>query len=928
MQATDPRPWDARRAENCSNRRQRWQSIAKPFGALASLMRKLRPSRLHRHLQFTGDSLLPEWIAIACFLALLWSSIGIMLSHEHRSGETAAVQSTGNLARAFEESTRRTIGQIDQILLSARAFQTAQGARFDFNEWARTQTLPDKMTAAIGMADAAGHVFADTLPIPAGVSIADRPHFQAQIDPSHDDLFISRPVHGRVSGTDTIQFTRKLLTAQGEFAGVTVFSLDCAELSRFYQTLDLGNGFVSLLSADGTVLARGPLQPGSIGHRISETGKFSSLFTNNSGAIRFVAKLSNSEQFASFRHLREYPLVVMVGLDADTVFHQYQSLRKRAIASGFGATLAIGMIGALWLQQKRRSIASRRALTITLATISQGILMVDARGNVPVVNPRALDLLGAAGGTADATHHDAASRAAGLVHGNPAGSARMIPFAGGKPIAHPGQDSRFETARADGTVIEVHSHRLADGGFVQTYSDVTEQRLADARVRYLAHHDVLTGLANRVQLRQRIPEFLDDNAGPQLLTAFMMIDLDGFKGINDTLGHDVGDELLIEVARRLQGLVREVDFVARLGGDEFVIVVPGLRQAEAAVPLAQRILQRLAEPAQVGDHRLRIGASIGVAFHPKDAQDGDGLFKYADIALYAAKAAGRGTFRCFDTQMTHTVNEHRLLESGLRRALDNHDLEVHFQPMFAGDSLELVGFEALARWRHPSRGYISPETFIRVAEDSGLINQLGRWVLEEACAAAAAWHPPCRIAVNVSPMQLPDGHLQDDIAAILQRTGLPARLLEIEVTESVLADNNQVVLDTLRAVKAMGIRIALDDFGTGYSSLSYLRRFSFDKIKIDKSFVQGQSNDQGMRVILEAILGMCHNLGLAVVGEGVETQQQLAMLRQNGCTELQGFLLGRPMPAAAVDEFLRGNVRHLHPAGAPIAAAEELELAS
>ncbi|HTB45916.1 MAG TPA: EAL domain-containing protein [Acetobacteraceae bacterium] len=905
--------------------------------AIALLTRKLRTLFGGSRLRFSSESLLPELAAIGCFLTLLWVSIGIVLDHEYRSAETAAEQTTSNLARAFEESTRRTIGQIDQILLSARAFHSAEGSRFDFNEWARTQTLPDSMTAAIGMADSTGHVFADTLPIPAGVSIADRPHFRAQIDPTHDDLFIGPPVRGRVSGEDTIQFTRKLLGPTGEFAGVTVFSLGCAELSSFYQTLDLGKGFVSLLLADGTILARGPLMPDLIGHKVTETGKLGSLLTNNSGAVRFQSKRSNTEQIASFRHLQDYPLIVMVGLDTGTVFHQYVSLRRRAIISGIAATLAISGIGLLWLQQKRRSIASRRALTITLETISQGILMVDGHGNVPVVNPRALELLGVPDAPPDVARQNAAVRAAGLAESDSAAYAG--PFDAGRSIAQPAQDTRFETTNEDGRVMEVRTHALADGGFVHTYSDVTEQRLADARVRYLAHHDTLTGMANRVQMRQRIPEFLDSNSGPQLLTAFMMIDLDGFKGVNDTLGHDVGDELLVEVAHRLQGLVRDVDFVARMGGDEFVLLLPGLRDPEAAMPLAQRVLQRLAEPAQVGDHRLRVGASIGVAFYPKDAQDGDALFKYADIALYAAKTAGRGTVRCFDVQMTHTVNEHRLLESGLRRALENGDLEVHFQPMFAGDTLALAGFEALARWKHPGRGYVSPETFIRIAEDCGLINRLGRWVIEEACTAAAAWQPQCRIAVNVSPMQLRDGRLQDDIAAILQRTGLPARLLEIEVTESVMADNNQTVLGTLHALKAMGIHIALDDFGTGYSSLSYLRRFSFDKIKIDKSFVQGQSTDQGVRVILEAILGMCHNLGLAVVGEGVETQQQLAMLRLNQCTELQGYLLGRPMPSDAVEAFLRSNLRGqrqggasiaapIAPQGAPNAAPKELLLAS
>ena len=837
---------------------------------------------------------------------MLWASIIIALNHEYHAAEASAVQSTGNLARAFEESTRHTISQIDQVLLSVRAFSAALGERFDFNQWARTQTLPDKMTTAIWMVDRTGLTVAGTLPVPPGVSIADRPHFRAQLDPTRDELFISRPVHGRVSGESTIQFSRKLLGPHGEFAGVTVFSLDCAELSRFYQTLDLGNGFVSLLSADGTILARGPINPEMIGITISNREAFGDVLRRRSGAIRYRGGLTHVEQIASFRHLQDFPLIVMVGLDTDTVFQQYRSLREHVVLSGAAVTLAIGLIGMLWLQQKRRSVASRHALTITLETISQGILMVDGRGRIPVVNPRALDLLELADETSPAVRKRAASRAVELASRDAANHPRTVPIAGsgGTGIGgagEPGLASRFETVRADGTIIEVRSHGLADGGFVHTYTDVTDQRLADARVRYLAHFDTLTGLANRVQLRQCIWQFLDQPTGAQLLTAFMMIDLDGFKGVNDTLGHDVGDELLVAVARRLQALVREGDFVARLGGDE---------------------------PVQVGGHQVRIGASIGIAFHPNDGQNGDTLLKHADIALYCAKANGRGTFRAFDVQMTHAVNEHRLLESGLRRALDNRELEVHFQPIFDCGSLVITGFEALARWRHPTRGYVPPDTFIRIAEECGLINRLGRWVLEQACTTAAAWQPPCRLAVNVSTLQLRDGGLQDDVAAILLRTGLPAAQLEIEVTESVLADDNKLVMDTLHALKTMGVRIALDDFGTGYSSLSYLRRFSFDKIKIDKAFVQGQATDRGVRVILESILAMCHKLGLAVVGEGVETRQQLAMLRSCHCTEVQGYLLGKPMPADAAEEVLRRNAGQRDQDGAASAALREFALAS
>lgn len=857
--------------------------------------------------------MVPEVVAIACILVLLWAAIIVAINHEYRSAVAAAAQATANLARAFEESTRRTIGQIDQILLSARAFYAAQGDRFDFNEWARTQTVPDKMTAAIGMADRTGLVFADTLPIPPGVRITDRPHFRTHLDPSRDELYISRPVFGRVSGVATIQFTRKLLGADGEFAGVTVFSLGCNELSLFYQTLDLGDGYVSLLLADGTMLARGPLKPELIGKHLTDDPAFRRLLTERSGAIEVGSGSNQVEQIASFRHLKDYPLIVMVGFDDDTVFERFWPLQRRMIAGGIIGTLSIGLIGWLWLQQKRRSIASRRALTVTLETISQGIVMVDARGHVPVINPRARDLLALPDAPANAAETLAASRATEL-------AARHASAADG--------DSQFDVARADGTVIEVRNHALPDGGFVHSYTDVTEQRLADARIRYLAHHDALTGLANRVQLRQRIPEILAQAAKGREITALMMIDLDGFKGINDTLGHDVGDDLLIEISRRLQSMVRETDFVARFGGDEFIILQPGLRDSEGSAALAQRLLHHLAEPVRVGGQEVRLGASIGIALHPQDGNDGDALLKHADIALYCAKAAGRGTYRVFDEKMTLAVNEKRLLESGLRWALENNELEVRFQPKFACGTLAVVGFEALARWPHAKRGFVSPETFIRVAEEFGLIKRLGLWVIEQACTAAAKWQTSYPVAVNVSSLQLYDGDLPAGIAAILQRTGLPAGMLEIEVTESVMADDNQAVMNTLHALKAMGIRIALDDFGTGYSSLSYLRRFSFDKIKIDKTFVQGQAHDQGVRVILEAILGMCHKLGLAVVGEGVETRQQLMMLRQFGCTEVQGYLLGRPLPPNEVDAFVESNARDLTGESGLAAAIRQYELAT
>jgi diguanylate cyclase (GGDEF)-like protein len=852
---------------------------------------------------FQAESLRPELVAIGCFLLLPWIGITIALHYEYQHARAVAIHSTANLAQALEESTRRTIGQIDYTLLSARAMRAVQGGRFDFDQWVRTQTVADQMTVQIAIADRSGVVVGSTVPMSSKINVGDRPHFLAQQDPSRDDLYISQPLIGRISGLEIIQFSRKLTDPDGAFAGVVVLSLGTVELSRFYENLKLGNGFVSIISADGVILARGPRIEGLNGTRVTTKSAADGVLVRAAGSVDLPATVFRGEQIASFRHLRDHPLIVMVGLDTDTVFAQYRSLRLNALLSGAAITLAVFLVGFFWVRQKRRSLASRRALAVTLDTISQGILMVDGQGSISVINPRVLDLLARPEDPPDSAMQHIVARAREL-----AASQEAIAFTSQAPMLGPREEGCCETALDNGTIIEVRTHALQDSGFVQTYTDITEQRLAHAQVLHLAHHDPLTGLANRAALMQRLSAIVDQFAGSDGLSALVMIDLDRFKGVNDTFGHGAGDALLIEVAQRLRTIVRATDVAARLGGDEFVLLLPGLRQRNDVVMLAERVLRGLSEPVRIQGHDVRIGASLGIAFHPQDGRDADTWLKHADMALYNAKHGGRGVYRCFDQQLFQAVTDQHLLEIELRMALDGEGLEVHFQPKFACNALEITGFEALARWRHPSRGYISPAVFIRIAEDCGLIHRLGQWVLEHACECVAEWEPRYPVAVNVSVMQLRDNGLKDHIATVLRKTGLQPRNLEIEVTESVMADDDQVVLDNLRAIKAMGIKIALDDFGTGFSSLSYLRRFSFDKIKIDRSFVQGQADDPGVRVILEAILGMCHNLGLTTVGEGIETREQLDLLRNRGCTEVQGYLLGRPMPAKQIPAFIRGKL--------------------
>ncbi|CAH2602893.1 EAL domain-containing protein [Rhodovastum atsumiense] len=448
--------------------------------------------------------------------------------------------------------------------------------------------------------------------------------------------------------------------------------------------------------------------------------------------------------------------------------------------------------------------------------------------------------------------------------------------------------------------VDIGGRRLA----CSTVVDITERKLAEARILYLAQHDALTGLPNRMLLTRRIAEATAAGEGQGGGFVVLSLDLDGFKAINDTMGREVGDTVLCRFAERLRALVRPQDTVARTGGDAFTILVRDLAPSETAEQVAQRLLDGLPLPVDQGGYVSSLCASIGIALYPDDGADGRTLLKNADTALDRAKAERKGGFCRFEGWMDRTLADRRALERDLRLAVERRELEVFFQPQFACDSLRVVGFEALIRWRHPERGFVSPGVFIPLAEECGLIVPIGRMVLEQSCTLAAGWQPRCRVAVNLSPVQFRDTGLLPLLSEILHRTGLPAALLELEVTEGVLIKDEDQALATLRSLKDLGVHIALDDFGTGYSSLSYLRRFPFDGLKIDKCFVQAQQQDSGTRTILEAVLTMSQRLNLRVVAEGVETQEQLAMLREQGCTELQGFLLGRPMPAHEVPDFL------------------------
>ncbi len=430
-------------------------------------------------------------------------------------------------------------------------------------------------------------------------------------------------------------------------------------------------------------------------------------------------------------------------------------------------------------------------------------------------------------------------------------------------------------------------------------------KVTEERIRFAAHHDDLTQLSNRVMFQERLRTTLVLAGAGGHGFALLYLDLDAFKLVNDTLGHDVGDKLLVAVAQRLRDSVREGDTVARMGGDEFAIIQPFGSQPSAATALSERLLETIGQPFELGGQRLSIGVSIGIALYPQDGEGADLLLRHADIALYRAKQAGRNTFRLFNPAMQVDQRERLSIEQDMRNAIEEKHFTLVYQPVCESMSLQIVGFEALLRWSNPLSGPIQPDRFIPLAEANGLIVPLSRWALESACAQAVTWDPPVRLSVNLSPLQFRHPDLPQQIAEVLNRTGLPAERLDLEITEGLLLEESDLVLRTMRGLQERGVRFTLDDFGTAYASLSYLRRFRFNGIKIDKSFIRGLCDDDSTLAIVQAILSLGDRLNLAVVAEGVENESELDALRKLGCRFVQGYLSGRPLEAQQARALLR-----------------------
>ena len=700
----------------------------------------------------------------AIALTVVW--LGIVAKYvENRAIDFEGAQrDLQNFVQLSEENVLRSIGEMDKALLYLRRAIETAGELPDFHRIANTTDLLSELIVQVAIIDDNGIMRASNIgPQPAPpIDLSDREHYRFHVGRSTDQLFVSKPVIGRASGKWSIQLTRKFHKSDQSFGGVVVASFNPDHFKRSYGRINLGAGAsYALVGTDGVIraLSGGDELVHAFGQDLSKTALFPMLLTPPASPFLLVAPLSKQSRLTAVHPIAGFALSVVASLPVATVFADAnRSLRLLLVASVLISILICIATHRFWLAEKM-GLTKDRQLFLTLEHMSQGIMLVTKDFDVPVMNGKCAKMLGlpepllASKPKFDEIVRLQSESGEFSSSDLPDGKHPMEVFG---PEDVDGRFECYERTRPDGTVIEVRSSKLEDGGFVRTFSDITQRRQAQSQADKLAAEDALTGLANRRNLTRALDLLVEEQAKcSQACNEFAVLymDLDRFKTVNDTQGHAVGDQLLLMVAERLRTSLRSNDFIARIGGDEFAILLSLDPDRESVESVAQRLVDKLGAPYAVNGLHLLIGASIGIAIAPDDGHTSHELLVAADLALYAAKTAGRSTYRFFSNDMNEGIKARQRIETDLHQAIVDRQLELHYQPIINLKTNSLVGFEALARWHHPTLGMIPPDKFIPIAEDSGQIQVLGRWVLEEACKEAAHWPDNLTVAVNLSPLQ-------------------------------------------------------------------------------------------------------------------------------------------------------------------------------
>jgi diguanylate cyclase (GGDEF)-like protein/PAS domain S-box-containing protein len=866
------------------------------------------------------------------FLAVIWGMTWSLVRAERNAAQAAAAISTGELADTYEAQVLRAMREIDQTLRFVKYAYEGNGGRLDLAALkAKGLLLPD-LLFIVTIADADGNVLASTRPLRTP-NIAGHDYFESLR--VSDGMSMGRALRSELDREWTLRFSRALRAADGKFAGAVVVSVAASYFVSGYEPARLGNaGVLALVGADGAFRARRSGEDVQFGGRVDYAAFLRGA--DQAPAPPFTSPWDGVKRHIVARELFEFPAAVITGLSVEEqlapVEERARTYALRAAMASLAVLLFIGGLGWLSAQLGRVRRESQAALSLRNRAIESSlnaIVILDATDRhhpIDYVNPAFERMTGY-------RSEEAVGKQLAMLAGPETAEAGRLEIERALREKTEGH-TVAKSYRRDGSFFwnDFHVAPVRDETgrvthYVGVMNDVTEAKDYEAQLAHQASYDALTDLANRNLLQDRLMQAIAQAKRNSAPLAAVFLDVDHFKLVNDSFGHTVGDEMLQIVARRLRASVRESDTVARLGGDEFVLVLPGKAAGSAfeadITALMDKLLSQMSQPLVLGNREVRPTCSIGVAVYPQDGEDADTLLRNADAAMYRAKELGRNRFQFFTADVHERIRRRVELESSLRLALERDEFELHYQPQVGLASGEVIGVEALLRWRHPERGLVYPGQFIGFAEETGLIIPIGRWVLREACRQNKAWQdaglPPIPVAVNMSARQCEQPDMHEVVAAILSETKLAPEFLELEITESIsMADPEQSV-PLMQRLKDTGVQLSIDDFGTGFSNLSYLRRFPVDRLKIDLSFVREITSDPGSLAISEAIITMSHSLNLQVVAEGVETLGQLELLNDRDCDFIQGFLFSPPLTAGEFARLMRED-RRLQRTPAPLAA--------
>jgi diguanylate cyclase (GGDEF)-like protein len=900
------------------------------------------------------------WLmASQIMLALVIAAMtGFLVLHLREQALTDAGREQGSLALVLADQAERAFEAVELVqsgiheLVMNGAAQTPEEFRQLMSTAAVRQELRGRgrvlpQLDAIVISDAAGSVInssrPDFSPTPP-INIADRDFFVVLKAHAAQTMFISEPIKARTTGEWTVYIAHSVAGPGGEFLGIIQGAVKLSYFEQLYHAVASGpDSSIALYRRDGNLIARYPHIDITAGLSLAKGEYFRGLETTGASGtvVRRTGVFDGRERVIAGRSLVHYPIVVTVTNTISSILMEWRDQAGYLIGSAFILELVVAGAGMLMVRQMRgqRMLNEARVATTeaeasrlgveaelvvahergrtdressiqnirflaALNNMSQALCLFDSSDRLVIGNSRHAEMFGMPANriTPGATLEALLLRADG--ESNLSASDVESMRTSIKQLKSANKRVAFVRELTDGRSLAVSFVPVENEGWLVTFEDVTERRVAEAKITHMARHDALTGLPNRVWFHQKLSEAVARSRRGESC-AVLYLDLDHFKAVNDTLGHPVGDLLLQDVTRRLKTQIRETDTVARLGGDEFAIVQSSVNQPLDATALATRLIEALSAPYEFDGQQVLIGTSIGIALVPGDGEDPDHILKNADMALYRAKADGRGRYRFFKPEMDARMQARRILELDLRKALIAGEFELFYQPLINLKTGSVTGFEALMRWFHPHRGMVAPSEFIPLAEEIGLLVPLGKWALNRACLDAVSWPGEMKVAVNVSVTQFASHTLVEDVAAALAASGLDPGRLELEITETVMIDETDSILVTLHRLRDLGVGIAMDDFGTGYSSLSYLRRFPFSKVKIDQSFVAGLGKGGDCDAIVAAVIDLCGSLGMIALAEGVETEDQLQRLHAGNCGEVQGYLFSRPRPADEVAGLCR-----------------------